>query len=665
MSKHKRMKHLTKSVAVLVTSIVFGAACYAPVYAAQNISGTVTHAADGTPVTTLSVRVYDSDAEYLGSATTDANGEYTYEADAGDYIVQTNTSTADEANVVFIRAEQTVSVTDADVENVDFSLTRRGRITGHVYQSDGVTPIYNVYVSAYHQNGYDAGYDGDSSGLDGSYIIIPDLNDVPGDSASGVYSVYANLAHYFGADALNVSVTDEETTTVDLVMNAESTVAGTVTDSNGDPVVDVVVSAKKGSDTYSDATDSSGEYIIEMYDTYGYNETAAGDYVLSTDKEGYIDKSRLITVGVESATTDEDFTIETGGTISGTVYGSDGETPVSGAAVSADDGLGNTYTTTTATDGSYTLSGLRASDNYTITITDDDHITVVEYNVSVTAGEDTAADDISMDDGVTFSGRVKTKAGANIEGATIALYSRLKPRSGTADHTTSTYTDGRFSISSIIPGRYRMKIEKDGYVMKYKEKLGLKKSKSSKVYKMTKGASFYGRVKYKKKPLANVTVRVYRGNGYTDQGYAYTSTDSNGFYKLDGLKKGKYRIYVSSSDYGYKIVRKRVKAGKQKRVNIKMKRAGTISGHVYDADTGLPLSLRVQVKGTPLSTSSGTGGYYILDGLNPGKYKLFVADEWYDTQFYNRKKKAKNAAKVQVKANQTTSGVDFYVNKRD
>ncbi|RXK46150.1 carboxypeptidase-like regulatory domain-containing protein, partial [Halorientalis pallida] len=135
--------------------------------------------------------------------------------------------------------------------------------------------------------------------------------------------------------------TANDTATAQITLNAASpdngTVAGTVTDTNGDALSGATVTAGDVSTT----TASDGSYSLSV---------APGDYQVTADADGYLSASKSATV-TENSNTTVDFSLTAeDGTISGVVQDRNGNN-LGGATVSA-----GSQSATTAADGSYTLS---------------------------------------------------------------------------------------------------------------------------------------------------------------------------------------------------------------------------------------------------------------------------------------------------------------------
>lgn len=133
------------------------------------------------------------------TTTTDATGGYNFTLPVGSYRVRTaapgyareyfdNVTPSNEATILNVTA-------GADII-ADFNLTEGGAITGHIYQSDGVTPITNANVFIRPSNYFfDDGFRINTTS-DGSYAVDG--------LALGQYKVtaqshdYANQKYYGG-----------------------------------------------------------------------------------------------------------------------------------------------------------------------------------------------------------------------------------------------------------------------------------------------------------------------------------------------------------------------------------------------------------------------------------------------------------------------------------
>ncbi len=655
---------LHKLIFSLVTVVSLIAVVQPALAADATITGTVTHAADSTPVTSLLIYVEDAVTGDYSYAYTDATtGVYTVtitddgSGTAGEYLVYNYVITSDEDNVTFIRSQQTVELIEGENKTgVDFSLTRRARFTGTVYESDGTTPIYNAYAYFTHTSGWTIGYGTDYSAYSGAYYVTPIPYPGATESAVGDYDVTVTADGFFGAQINDLSLTaDESDITQNFTLTGQSTVAGTVTDRQGDPISGATVTLDdiNSGYAYTATTDSAGDYTLEVYDLYDYDGTAVGNYSLIFAADGYITKSRLLSITADESTlTGKDATLRPAATMTGTIYESDETTGISGATIQADNGLGNTYTTTSGDDGSFTFASLQPGAKYNLTVTKTEYVKNVVYNIAVSAGETTADQDVLLTNTITLSGTVLARAdGGEINGATIRLFDLSKPRSSSADYTTTALTDGTFMLSNIDPGQYRVHVSQTGYIKLKVSELDLTAAVSGRDFKLEAAATIFGNVTNKQgEPVHNAYVSV-SSKAASDIGYGAAYTDMNGNYSIGSLKAGKYIVKVWTTGYVEKIVQTRGRQGKKTELDITLRVAGSISGQINDDDTDLPLSgYAVRVKGESVIAYTDVNGYYILDGLASGKYTVYVVSTAYETM---------NRSGVQVHADKETKYINF------
>ena len=84
--------------------------------------------------------------------------------------------------------------------------------------------------------------------------------------------------------------------------------------------------------------------------------------------------------------------------------------------------------------------------------------------------------------------------------------------------------------------------------------------------------------------------------------------------------------------------------------NIKLTAAGSVTGFITDKVTGLPVSATIKVVGTAIIAYSDNNGYYVIDGVAPGKRKLTVLHAYYDLPAQKG---------VVVSSGKTKTGINF------
>ena len=175
-----------------------------------------------------------------------------------------------------------------------------------------------------------------------------------------------------------------------------------------------------------------------------------------------------VTVSSNADATGINFTLAAGSTISGTVTKADG-TAVENADVRAElyDSGGGGAVTTTAADGTYSISGLDA-DDYRVSASADDQSLVAEFyndttdreqasRVTVTATSDTSNVDFALDTAGGISGTVVTDgdstpiANADVQAERFSCYG--------PGGSAITASDGTYTITGLAPASYRVHVE--------------------------------------------------------------------------------------------------------------------------------------------------------------------------------------------------------------
>ena len=190
-------------------------------------------------------------------------------------------------------------------------------------------------------------------------------------------------------------------------------------------------------------------------------------------------------------------------------------------------------------------------------------------------------------------------------------------------------------------------------------------------------------------PLENVLVQVYAASEpacppaslCSSRAFAYTN--SSGEYTLTGLETGNYIVSFSSHDYLTLYYDNRsewlgadfihvVLGQTTGNINAALSPAGSITGHVTDADGGAPLA-GVHVYAfdnrnaaevcydcpsyVSMDQTDATGAYS-LSGLPTGEYYLKFETQGYFSSYYNDRAGLFEADPVSVTAPQTTGGID-------
>ena len=272
-----------------------------------------------------------------------------------------------------------VTMTDVqpDVPDIDFTLDLAGSISGHVYESDGTTPVsepVRIEVDVFSTNQFVTTVDVDI--LDGgSYQVIGlQAGQYRLGAAGGSYAqeFYDNAGAAFeGATPVDVT-TGLDTPNIDFTLDPGGTISGMIYAEDGvTPLPHMPVYSHLESD-HQDAinacTDNSGHYtlrnvplntgmVVEAGGSFNWCGGSAAYGETWWVHEALINNATPVTLSLAERDVDGiDIWLELlgpTGTISGTVYQADGVTPIANMGVDiAQGGMG----TCTDENGDYTLN---------------------------------------------------------------------------------------------------------------------------------------------------------------------------------------------------------------------------------------------------------------------------------------------------------------------
>jgi hypothetical protein len=308
-----------------------------------------------------------------------------------------------------------VVVTPPDTtSNINVSLDPAGLISGHIFQSDGVTPVANVEIIAdttIVAGGGNLTY----SNADGSYTIAglpPSSYVVRVQNPVGLASEFYNgKPSRQTANALSVAA-GQQVTGIDFTLEMGAPIRGHVYDeATGAPISGAMV---EGGIT----VDVGGIIYVPTLPDGSYELwVGTGCYHVGTvDAPGYVpeywnnryDRANAdpVCVAAPSGAAGIDFYLAHVGSISGHVYEADGTTPIAGASVYAFPIVGDHpgAGANTQPDGNYTIQGL-PSGRYRVQVTASGHVSqfysyvadeALATEVTVNAPNDTPGIDFAL-----------------------------------------------------------------------------------------------------------------------------------------------------------------------------------------------------------------------------------------------------------------------------
>jgi hypothetical protein len=657
-------------------SVVAGATTPASMVLTQEfstISGTVTSAATGQPISGISVDAYSGDTLGLNqTATTDASGNWSISELVGDADYTLKFS--DPSGVYAATWWQNSSLqSNANLiggtggSGFDVSLSPAASISGTVIASNTSAALSGVEVHAYDADGNQVGFTHTNGAGHFSF----------GGLAAGSYTIkYSSIAGYagqwwsgqaFAANAASVTVTAGGSATANATLSAlVGTISGTVT--SAEPLAPV---AGVGVVVYNAAGDTVGDTTTNSAGTYSVGNLPVGSYKLQYVYDGsaglvgqwsggaaWFDTASTVAVSANTVTT-ANATLAEQGTITGVITGADTGQPLTQVAIDVTDAEGNEMAFVYDDDsGSYTVGSLPAG-TYTLAVEYLGSGSYIDQQLADSITVTVAADGtttrnivLQVPESASISGVVKgADTGTGVSGIQVQAFTSGGEYDGVVEGTAITDSHGGYSITGLSPGSYS--IEFTDPASKYGGQWwnGQALRSSAAVIQLVTGtaatanatlalgATISGSVSdiRNSAPLYKADVEVFDASGNP---VGYAQTNSSGAYAVHGLPAGNYTVEFSDSGYFVNWWAGQTSEGSATVITLAAGGTAsasaaltTTSGSIYGTVVGSDLVTPVQGSSVTAYDSYGlaagsaetdSSGDYSLT-LQPGTYTLYIA----------------------------------------
>jgi len=647
-----------------------------------SISGTVTDDGTGEPIEGIFVFACEVDV-YCDSTLTDSKGFYKISLPPGTYRVGTYSETDyvrefyddklywDEADDVLVTANK-------ETRNINFALLPAGSISGTVTEEGTGVPIEGAGVEACdYESGWPSCFYGETD-LDGNYFIPS----VPAGSYrvaayldwNWAEELYSEQAYRDFADPVVVEA-DTETSGINFTLEKGGAISGTVTDQEtGAPLAGAWVEACDYESgwpfCFYAETEADGSYFFPNFPVGSYRVAAylEGNWVeeLYSEQINW-DLADAVNVVADVITQNIDFTLEKGGSISGTVTEQGTGAPIEGLEVTVCDydaeWDGPCFHGWSESNGSYFIPGIPAG-TYRVFSGWDDTNWIVEYYseqavwelaepVEVEASVDLYEIDFTLEMGGSISGTVTAQAtGEPIEDMMVEACDYGGGWDGPCFRDW-TKADGSYFIPGVPEGMYRISSGWEGnwVVEYYNEQSNWDFAERVEVYSdantsdinftLEMGGSISGTITDQGEPVEGIGVQACFFN---DDNYPcwWGDTDGEGIYIIPGVPFGTYRVMVyAQQGYLEKFYDNTLMWDEASPVDVTetqnayyidftLEMGGSISGTVFEADGTTPIpSVHVDACSTDDTFCNGTEtnefGEYTITGLLPVKeYRVFI-----------------------------------------
>lgn len=603
-----------------------------------------------------------------------------------------------------------------------------GSITGTITGPSG--PVSGSYVGAINSATGAFVANSSISAADGSYTISG--------LAAGTYKAY-NYTHttspglskswyensYDFNTARPVTVTDGGTATgINFTPVNAGGIMGTITN-GGSPVSGLVVNAYFVHDDGSTVawgpgatTNGSGIYSISGLPPGKYKvavNPGSTSYAMQyyTGADSFI-TATPVTVAAGATASGIDFSLVTGGKISGTVRNADTTNPVQGAWVAVFDEMLSAqvpFSAATAADGTYTtcalpagkyrmIVGSNSEPGYVATWYNNNQLNMASTPVTVAAGATTSGIDYNLAaNAAAITGTVtRLSDGQPLPGMLVRALS--KGPLGQQVKSATTAWDGTYSITGLPPGDYRVYAnpQDKNYAGVYYNNaftlstaslvsVGPSETKNNINFILPRGGYISGGAANDGTPLPGMLVRVSDPSGSTNVGYN-VFTQYDGSYTITGLPAGTYfvRAYAPVTDvlnnylglFYNNVARRNSGTGvavvtneTTSAIDFNMPLGGKVAGTVTSASGGAPIAALAilaydETTGSQMAavSTSIVDGSYVLTGLPAGNYRImaFAEGSGYASGWYSSTGTVPNfasATSISVSVGSTTTGIHF------
>lgn len=278
------------------------------------------------------------------------------------------------------------------------------------------------------------------------------------DLQPGTYEVVATQSGFQPSAEQTVSLVAESARTLDLTLTRDAVgVAGRVVNEDGDPVQLATVQATKGAESVQVVTNDGGAFSFSL---------SSGNWTFLASKEGFVGPGpEVLNLATGDNVQDQVFVLnsranQVSGTVSEVVTLPDGRTelaPFAGVTVTATPAAGAATSTTTDTNGRYTLN-LR-NDTYEIQAGSAGYApsqaVALTLSVSLGVGQSVTGVDFDLVPNTgTITGVVTLPDGTAVDGATV--------RAGVLAETR-TSASGVYTLS-VPPGTHTLSVEQAGLI---------------------------------------------------------------------------------------------------------------------------------------------------------------------------------------------------------
>lgn len=721
----------------------------------STVSGTVSDSGSAAPIASVNVFLYNSSNISVRVSSTDAGGTYSIDrlpagtyylraspASGSNYVAQLYSGIICPSACLPTTGTPVVVGSGATTSGINFPLTIGGTLTGTVRRADTMAALANISVSIYSQTGpalFTTLTNGSgvfsTSGLPPGTYYARTIVTGAQNYVDGLYNGLPCFPSCTVTTGSPISVTAGATTgSIDFALAPGGAISGRVTNAvtlTNVAAITVAVYYADGTFRTSVSTPADGTYTLSGLATGTYYVKTLGSTFINELYDNIVcpncspTSGTPIAVTAGATTSNIDFAVNPGGTITGTVTDASNGAPLSGIPVWVLSSPPGTYSGSANTNisGQFFVSGLPAGNYvaFTSVSTNQNYLNEAYNNIpcpgvcssetgtviAVTAGNATSNVNFALTPGATVSGTVTSSSGTPLSNVTVTVYSSA----GASLNSATTNASGAYSVSRLPAGsllvrtrvpagqNYVDEVYSDIPCVGCSVTIGTPVSAtaggttSGINFALSGGGSITGIVTDAStgNPVSGFPVSIYSAAGL----YLTSAFTIGGAYTAVGLPTGTYyartsaadllnlvdQVYAGVSCLGaclvtsgtpIQVAADAVTSG----VDFALAPGGSITGTVTDAGTSLPVNgsqVEVEVRLYSSSevfldyTNINSSGLYSFPGLPTGSYLVRTANSggYIDEVFDNITARCvstcdiSDGTPVAVTTGVATTGIDF------